>query len=319
MRRWLALAMLVAGPAHAERIGVAVAGEPSKRAAVVEALADALRERGHSADGAAFPAGVTQKLAECFVAGDEACARSIVSAAAVRTLFVMVEVDALPNGADAVSLSGWSLGPDGTTTKTERRVCSPCKLSTMPGTVAQLADALLLDKSLEGRVRVTTTPSGATVYVDETPIGSAPIEYALVAGSHRVGAEWGTLRSDRPVDVRIGEVTDVDFVRPEAARNVGKISPLTWGLIGIGGGLLGGGAALFFMDEDAPSPGRPQSSHYSDTAALGLGVAAAGAGVFGYGMYRLVSERKAGGKPDAAPVSAWLSAHSGGIVVAGTF
>src|SRR5687767_8444155 len=87
-----ALAALAPAPAAAETT------------AVVDAIAPWLQGKAQSVVLDALPAAEVDKLVDCFVADDQACAKHVVAGADVNHLvFVMVQVSAEGD----VSLSGW--------------------------------------------------------------------------------------------------------------------------------------------------------------------------------------------------------------------
>ncbi len=162
-------------------------------------------------------------------------------------------------------------------------------------------------------LRITSTPSGATVYVDGVEAGVTPFEKLLEPG-------------DRLIEVqKDGHVTYSDFVTIDPATPAEPVSvtlveekssfpyePLGWAGVGAGAAVLISGIALIAIDEnpykgqcvgeDIDSMGRCRYRY--NTLAGGITGVIVGAALAGGGAALLVLGRKRGGKKSVPKDSA---------------
>jgi hypothetical protein len=278
---------------------------------VTDAVSPWLTGRGHSV---ALPTETaTSALVACFNKNDEACAAPIVRAAAADLyLFIMVELSRDDDkGIDKVTLTGWLFDRDGAVSRADRRFCDDCRLGPLARTAEQLVAALMGGGGETAPLVVSSTPAGARVSVDGTPVGVTPLDYAVTLGSHTVTVDKDGFSSEaRSIEV-VAEGSRLDVaLRPVAKPSSGRL-PL-WPLLAVGAVGVAAGGALIAVDEDDPTgqPGSPRT--YTDTATAGVVVAAVGVGAIA--TYFIV---KATRKP--APVTATVGQGGVGLAWTGRF
>jgi hypothetical protein len=329
---WLLLVLAVA-PARAGTLGLVVSGDPAKQPVIETTLEPWLMKAGYEVRLGVLEPKEVDKIVDCFILTDQACAEPTVAGAGVAgLLFVMVEVKRdTGTQKDEVKLTGWLFSADGKAQVAQSVYCRDCRNDTLGPTAEDLARALFSQSSTgAGRISVTTTPPGARVSVDGAPIGATPIEHGLRAGPHVVDV---TLDGFHPVrrDVDVGKdktvaleltMTPADQPLPGAKR-----SPLPYVVLAGGVALAGVGVTLYLMDQDCEAGGPcdvPNTQEtYRNSAPLGVGLAAAGAVAIGVGAYLTLRAPKspsgsAARKPAAVPVG-WVTPGGGGVGVSTRF
>jgi len=293
----VAILMLAAVPAHADHtVGVVVTGESTMQPQLVAQLETWLRSHGHDLVSAPVPPDAMDKLIDCFVIEDQACARKIIETRAKTdaVLFAQVNVTAGATAAErTVTLTAYWL-EKGKAARSERRFCPRCTNATMRTAADELMEALAGSLS-RGRLKLTSSPPGAKVTVDSAAVGKTPIEHSLPPGDHQVLFELDGRRPEtRSVNIKYGQTTavDVEFFDPWVGRR--KVI----GYAALAGGVLLGaaGGVMFAIDEDA-DPGNTTEPTYRDTAPAGIALAAGGAAAIGVGLYFVLSKPKRSSAP----------------------
>lgn len=276
-----ALAAFAPAPAAAETTAVVVGGDPGKQPAVVDAIAPWLQGKAQSVVLDALPAAEVDKLVDCFVADDQACAKHVVAGADVNHLvFVMVQVSAEGD----VSLSGWLFDATGEPVGTARDACADCRVETLTRTAEALITALWREVEPLVTLQVTSNPSGAEVRVDGAVIGTTPLEHGIAAGAHEVAVSHPGYRTvTRRIEPAAAGTQSLEVTLPRGGGGGG--GKLPWILIGVGGAAVVSGAVLFALDEDVPplDPSGPEPEHYFDSGTGGAVLLGAGALIAGGG------------------------------------
>ncbi len=329
---WLLL-VLVAAPAGAGTMGLIVSGDPAKQPVIETTLEPWLKKAGYDVRLRVLEQKEVDKIVDCFILTDQACAESTVAGAGVAgLLFVMVEVKRdTRSQKDEVKLTGWLFSADGKALVAQSVYCRDCRNDTLGPTAEDLARALFSQSATgAGRIAVSTTPPGARVSVDGAPVGATPIEHGLRAGPHVVDV---TLDGFHPVrrDVDVGKdktvaleltMTPADQPLPGAKRG-----PLPYVVLVGGVALAGAGVTLYLMDQDCEAGGPcdvPNTQEtFRNSAPLGVGLAAAGAVAIGVGAYLTLKAPKspsgsASRAPAAVPVG-WVTPGGGGVGVSTRF
>ena len=317
----------VPATAAAGALGLIVAGEPAKQPVIETTLEPWLKARGYQVQIGIADVKVAEKLVDCFIINDQRCPEPMVAKLGLpSTLFVMVEVhhDTKAN-TDEVTLTGWLYGDKGQWIASQSVSCQACRNDTLGPTVEDLAKALFaVAGEGSGRVRITSTPSGAAVLIDGARVGATPWEQGLRIGVHTVTIE---LPGHRSHTARVTvEKDDTEFVETALAPIGGPSAPgrAKWPLaiVGVGVGAIAAGVAMIVVDEDCgPGPGCPApmgttETSFTDSAAVGWG--AVGAGVILTGVGTLLYLRSS--KPVRTTPTAWLDpGRGGGVGVVGRF
>lgn len=323
---WL-LSLLAASPALAGTIGLVVSGDPAKQPVIETTLEPWLTKAGHEVRMGVLDAKEIDKIVECFILTDQRCAEATVAGAGVASLlFVMVEIKRdTQKGQDEVKLTGWLFSGDGKAITAQSVYCRDCRNDTLGPTAEDLARALFaMTDSGTGRVAVTSTPAGARVAIDGSPVGATPIEQGVRAGPHVVEVTLAGHYPERH-DVTVGKDKTVQLDLTLRAGDGGgggrKRGPLPYVVLGGGAALVATGVAFYLMDEDCVANGPcdvPNTQEtFRDTAALGVGLAAAGVVALGAGAYLMV--RKPASRPPAATPVGWITPGGGGVGVSARF
>ena len=295
--------------ARAETIAVVVAGDPGKKSTVVDAISPWLEARGQTTVLDAMPADEQDKLVDCYLADDAACAKKLVAGQDVdRLVFVMVQT--ARGDAESYELSGTLYKGDGTVLATQRRDCGAgCRVDVLTRASEDLAARLWRAADPSGAtIKITSTPPGATVTVDGLAVGKTPLEHVVTPGTHQISIELPDHEvQTRSVAAGAGTIEEVDTTL-KPIRGAKAKSRVPWILIGTGAGGILTSVVLFALDEDNPEPGPMRPMTYRDTILPAVGFGIAGAAALGTGLYLLRKQNA-----EHAPIAT----VSGGTVVVG--
>jgi hypothetical protein len=329
---WLLL-VLVAAPAHAGTLGLVVSGDPAKQPVIETTLEPWLQKAGYDVRMGVLDQQEIDKVVDCFILTDQACAEPTVAGAGVAgLLFVMVEVKRdTRTQKDEVKLTGWLFSADGKALVAQSVYCRDCRNDTLGPTAEDLARALFSQSGGgTGRINVTSTPPGAKVAVDGAAVGATPLEHGTRSGPHVVDV---TLDGFHPVrrNIDVGKdktvaleltMTPSDKPLPGATRG-----PLPYIVLAGGVALAGAGMTLYVIDQDCEAGGPcdvPNTQEtYRNSAPLGIGLAAAGVVAIGLGAYLTLrspspSSGSAARAPAATPVG-WVTPGGGGVGISTRF
>lgn len=121
-------------------------------------------------------------------------------------------------------------------------------VATAAGELAPTAPAVTT-----GPVRVSSSPAGASVMIDGATVGTTPYEGELPAGPHVVEIQKsGHEAARREIEVLAADGASLDV---ELRRSGGSLSPRTtdiigWSALGVGVAALGAGIALLVLDDN---------------------------------------------------------------------
>lgn len=264
-------------------VGVIVTGDASLRAPLAAHVEAWLRDHNHALALGSLPATAVASIQACLARSDEACARQIVDQRVTAETFVLahVEVTAAVDGTRNITLTGYWLrrGKDAIA---DRRYCERCTEQTLRQSAYDLMTALSASgQHATGHVSVTSSPSGATVLANGTPIGVTPLEYDLAPGNHVISiTSAGHEIETRQIGIRDGETTrlGIPLVVSDRGSDRRGSRRLPIGLVVSGGALLVVGGALILADEDA-SPSSSAPLEIRNTGPLGVALAATGTAV----------------------------------------
>lgn len=187
----------------------------------------------------------------------------------------------------------------------------------------------LAGRLLEARepavLRVSTQPPGATVYVDDQPFGTTPVEEQLPEGNHaiRVELDGYVVRTREVTSVAgVAESLDVELQPLPKKGNTKALFAAGGALAAIGvGGIAGGATLLAFHHKEASGRcDKPENIDMNglcrwryNTLAPGIGTLAAGfaAAVTGTALIIVAATRKGGGSNKRAR----LEPRLGGMAV----
>lgn len=302
-------------------VGVLVTGDHLKKAPTQQQAEKWMRGHSQRVVTTALPRDAVNSLLNCFVLDDPKCMRSIVDARATTDMLVSIRVDAASKKAKDIRLTiDWFV--KGHSPISSRRTCDKCTDAVLRKTIDAMLSALSETvPGFMGTLKVSSTPPGITVLVDNATVGVTPVETRIPVGDYKVQlARDGRVGETKTVSV-IGEaVTEIDLEPPTAGTiaddpvretpAAARPSRLFPGLlIGLGVAAMGAGTALYLTSEE-PTGQRPT---YRDTENLGIGVAAGGGALVLTGVIIVLAT-----KPSQAPT---IAVTPGGATVgwAGSF
>ena len=290
----LALVVLfaMASPARGDgSVGVVVTGEATMQPQLAAQLETWLRSHGHELISAPLPPEAINTLIDCFVIEDQTCARRVVEKRAKTKSVVFAQVT-VAAGATAlertVTLTAYWLDK-GKDAIAERRFCERCTDTTLRSTADELMVALAGAGGNRGRLKLSSSPSGARVTIDGKPIGLTPLDYSIAIGDHRVTIELqGRTPETRSVTIKKSQTSTLE-VRLAAVGGPSRWKkPLPIAIMGGGAVLAITGLVFVGMDEDLPNQSGPQTKkNYFDSALGGASLAIAGVATIGVGAFLL--------------------------------
>lgn len=226
-------------------------------------------------------------------------------------------------------------GNTGTLLDKTESTCELCGLSEAVSNAGDLAASLagaLEDaaSATQGTLEVTSTPSGATVLIDDQVVGVTPLSLQLDPGEHTLLVRQnGYNHRERMVSLAPGEVEPIEVVldaagprKPRDNEKIDKLLRITaWTSLGVGAAALGSGIALIAIDEspvkftrcdgdDVDAEGNCRFRH----STLGGGIAMTLVGVVGVaaGTVLLIRDKRRNGHQSRArvrPTARGLAVH----------
>lgn len=291
--------------AAAERtVGVLVTGEYLK-GPTREQAEQWLEQHGQKVVTTPMPDDAVKILLDCFVLDDPKCTRSVVDARSTTDSLVSIRIDVASKKQREIRLTmDWFV--KGHSPVSARRTCDECTEDSLRATIdVMLADLAKTAPAFMGRVKVTSTPAGITVLLDNTTIGVTPVERTVPAGDHTVQlVRDGHTGEQKTITIAAGEVSEIELEPPPGGVAPARRSRLIPGLlIGLGVAAIGTGAALYLTSEEPTGQGRT----YRDTKGLGIGVAAGGGALVLTGVIVVLATR--------APSTPTIALTPGGATV----
>jgi hypothetical protein len=283
----LAIAVLIAlaAPARAGRsIGVVVTGESWMQSQLASQIATWLSQHGHTPVASTMPAEALAALNDCFVLGDQGCARDVVEKAVPAASVLYARIDTHSNGSDAPDLTMTAYFFDrGHAAIGEKTTCQHCNEQSL-GTTADQVLQKLVGGGEPGHLGLKSAPTGATITIDGTAIGITPLDWDLPPGKHTIQMDKPGRKSGVRDHVVISNKTDLLVMTlPPDDRPDQPSQAIPLALVIGGGAAVVAGAGLI-----AFSPGPSATSrYYYRTWPPGIGVAAGGAVLAGVGAYLL--------------------------------
>jgi hypothetical protein len=279
----------LAAPARAGGdVGVVVTGESWMQPQLVAQIESWLSQHGHALVPSVLPPDAVNALNDCFVMGDQACARGVVDKAAGPTSVIYARVDAHSNGSDAPDLTLTAYWFDkGHDAIGEKTTCQRCTDQSLRTTAEAMLKKLVGGGDL-GHVVLKSVPPGAKITIDGTPIGITPLDWDLPPGKHTIQMDAPGRKTVLRDHVVVSNKSDLIVLALAATgdeddhtERPSRALPL--GLTIGGGAALATGLALIVFTPKADA----QHRYFYSTWQPGIAVAAAGAVVGGIGAYLL--------------------------------
>jgi hypothetical protein len=137
--------VLASSTARADEAGVVVTGEATLQPQLAAQLEGWLREHGRRLVASPLDPDAINTLIDCFVLGDESCARNVVDRASKSPTLIYARVEVSPNAPDGsrdVTLVGYWLKKNSVHAIADRRLCERCTEKTLRGTADELMASL---------------------------------------------------------------------------------------------------------------------------------------------------------------------------------
>lgn len=191
MRALLVSLLLMSATARAENVGVVVTGEATLQPQLRAGIEMWLRDHGHTVVGSPLLPDATNKLIDCFVIEDAACAKTVVEQSiAPAILFARVDVTDTSGGKTGrdFALAGtWLV--KGEDPVTVRRTCHHCTEQGMRETLVALLGSLVADPAPTVAAPAPAPPPApppapAAVVVEAPPPNYLP--YAVIGAGGAV-------------------------------------------------------------------------------------------------------------------------------------
>jgi hypothetical protein len=164
MRALLVTLLLVSATAQADDVGVIVTGEAVLQPQVRAGIEMWLRDHGHAIAGSPLLPDATNKLIDCFVIEDAACAKAVVEqSTAPAIVFARVDVTESAKGARDFALVGTWLAK-GKDPVTLRRSCHHCTEEGMRETLVSLLGSLVADTPAPPPAPAPAPPPAPSVF-----------------------------------------------------------------------------------------------------------------------------------------------------------
>lgn len=250
MRAWLVFLLLVSATAHAENVGVVVTGEAMEQPQVRAGIEMWLRDHGHTVVGSPLLPDATNKLIDCFVIEDAACAKTVVEqSTAPAILFARVDVTDTSGGKTGrdFALAGtWLV--KGADPITVRRTCHHCSEEGMRETLVALLGSLVADPAPAPAASPAAVPPSAPSPAAATVVAEAPppnyVPYAVIGGG-------GALLVTGLVLIALDQSPDPHGAQSMTLRDT-ETAGIVLSLVGVAA--AGAGGYLWWRDHHGGAP-----------------------------------------------------------------
>jgi hypothetical protein len=302
----LAVLLALASPARAGGdVGVIVTGEGSIQPQLAAQIESWLSQHGHTLVPSPLPPEAITALVDCFAIANQGCARDVIERRARTTSMVYAHVETADDGTRDVTLTAYWFDK-GHDAIAERKTCEHCTDQSLRITADEVMKKLV-GGSAAGHVRLKSTPAGARISIDNTPIGVTPLDWDLLPGKHTIQMDKLGLQTASRTIVVVSNQTDtltMDLVPGDGdhgGHRLQRIIPLA--LVGTGGALLITGGLLIHYNQD-PGHTQPEVIHHTGPTGVGLVIGGAVAVVGGVSAYFLWPRSP---KTTSTPVAAFTS------------
>ncbi len=214
-----------------------------------------LRDHDRKVVTNALPKDAVKTLLDCFVIDDPKCSSGLIDARATTDSFVSIRIDVASHKDRDIRLTiDWFV--KGSSPVTARRTCEDCTESVLRTTIdAMLLDLAKTSPGFMGRVKVTSTPAGFTVLLDNETIGVTPIERDITAGKHAVRlVKDGRMGPEKTVKIESGALAEVTLDAPPEGGLVDEPSTphhrsraLPIAMIAVGAAAVVTGGAMYYV------------------------------------------------------------------------
>ncbi len=229
----LLVLVLASSTARADETGVVVTGEATLQPQLAAELEGWLREHGRRLNASPLDPDSINTLIDCFVLGDESCARNVVDRASKAPTIIYARVEVSANGPDGsrdVTLVGYWLKKNSVHAIADRRLCEKCTDKALRGT----ADELMA--SLDHLATPSRTDEDISVRSSVAPAGERPsraVPAGLLTGGAVLaitGAAMIAVGEQRPPKTGVQSPTYLDYGPPGYALGAVGIAAIGVGV-----------------------------------------------------------------------------------------
>lgn len=237
-----------------------------------------LRDHDRKVVTNALPKDAVKTLLDCFVIDDPKCSSGLIDARATTDSFVSIRIDVASHKDRDIRLTiDWFV--KGSSPVTARRTCEDCSENVLRTTIdAMLLDLAKTSPGFLGRLKVTSSPAGFTVLLDNETIGVTPIERDVTAGKHEVRlVKNGRMGPEKSVKIESGALAEITLEAPPAggveepgvSSHHSRALPIA--MIAVGAVAVATGGAMYYFG--GPKDDEPD---YRDFRTPGIFTAAGG-------------------------------------------
>jgi len=295
----IAVMLALAAPARAGRnVGVVVTGESWMQPQLAAQIATWLSQHGHTPVASTMAPETLAALNDCFVIGDQGCARNVVEKAVRAASVLYARIDAHSNGSDTPDLTLTAYFFDrGHDVIGEKTTCQRCTDQSLRTAADEILQKLVGGGGL-GHLALKSAPPGAKITIDGTAIGITPLDWDIPPGKHTIQMDMPGRTSGTRDHVVVSNKTDIVVMTlppVDLSPQPSRAFPLALMISGGAAAVAGAGLIAF-----SPGPD-PKQRYYTRTWPPGIAVAAGGAVLAGVGAYLWFRSPRT----DSAPVASF--------------
>jgi hypothetical protein len=300
MRSLLAAVLVVSKVAHADSVGLVVAGEPAIQPRVAAQVKEWIEQHGYELVAAPFDGDAQKTFLNCFVVEDVTCARGTFDKRSKAESVVFVKIELTGGDAHEMSLTGNWIVKDHDVFA-EKRWCRRCDDAALHQTVEQLMSSLAATTGVgKARVEIHSKPEGAVVALDGVQIGVAPVAHDVTPGPHQITLRRGDVTiGSKTVKVEPGATVETT-VTVVAVAEPSRWPPERIAAVGLAGGgavaLIAGGVFFYYGHKGGPD----DPLVYPDATRNGVIFTVVGAGAIAAGALLWWRVTRSSGTPTAS-------------------
>jgi hypothetical protein len=292
---WIAplLVAAVAAPVESST-GLRAVGEAAFLAEVEPRIAEWLTSRGHSLSDEAMGPRTSAAIDECYLRDDPRCANDVFGKNSSEDIFVYLNFNITGGLSRERSIRGtlWLLRKAGDA-RTFTRECTACDAATALTMVDDLIREVGPFDEIQGALKLSSKPAGASVAIDGERVGVTPLHHELAAGRHDVQVARAGYAAERlTVTIEPAKVAEEAVeLRWVGDRRLQRRRIASYVALSAGVALLAGGFTLLAVNEGSSCAPSQRQCLY--TRPYGIAALAGGAVFLGAGGYLWLSSARA--------------------------
>jgi hypothetical protein len=306
---WIALLLVSAVTSATEAsTGIRVVGDSRFRVTAEERISAWLKAHGHVLTADTFDVVALNALDGCYLRDEPACANKLFVDSGSADLFLYVNFEVASNSSRERTVRGtlWLLRKEGSAQVFERQ-CNRCDDDAAEAMVDALTEGVGTYDARVGTLKLTSSPSGATVEIDGKKAGITPFSRELRIGKHEVTVRAeGYIPERRSFDIEVNVAIDhvVELRAPSPGSSRTRRLGM-YGAAGLGAALVAGGTVALLLHEGSPCAATKKECFNGRPAGIAM-LAGGGAllGVAGYLWFTME-------EPDPMPAETLAPAAKG--------